>query len=185
MWNAPYQNVNNTDGRKELCEWSAMKHMAVKSLALQFRGAGSFLSNFYPCEIHIWGEVFTCTEAAYQFKKARHFHDENTARKIQTARTGIQAKYWSKSIRWIPDRVVSWLSQRRSVMHAILAVKFRVSKLRQRLLATGDARLIENVPSAEGFWGKSSNRNKPGENILGVILMQVRDFVRQRSIRLT
>ncbi|MEG7522666.1 MAG: hypothetical protein M3H12_06145, partial [Chromatiales bacterium] len=39
------------------------------------------------------------------------------------------------------------------IMYAVVAVKFRESHLRKRLLDTGNHRMIENVASGDSFWG--------------------------------
>ncbi|MEG7521926.1 MAG: NADAR family protein, partial [Chromatiales bacterium] len=120
------------------------------NMDVKFKGRGYFLSNFYPCKTHMWGENNSCTEAAYQYKKAIFNGDVITARKIQAARSGLQAKYLSRCIMVKRELTPSWMLQRRRIMYAVVAVQFRESHLRKRLLDTGNHRLIENVASGDG-----------------------------------
>jgi ribA/ribD-fused uncharacterized protein len=59
-------------------------------------------------------------------------------------------------------------------MREAVTAKFAQNEdLRQRLLATGDAQLVEKLPRfADSFWGVNSKG--VGENQLGRILMDVR-----------
>ena len=66
---------------------------------IYFRGGNSFLSNFYVCRIHAWGRAFNTVEAAYMYKKCVFYGDTETAEKMVATRTGLQAKYLSKTIR--------------------------------------------------------------------------------------
>ena len=58
-------------------------------------------------------------------------------------RSGLQAKYLSKSIREKDHLREEWNRKRYSVMYALLAVKFRDRYLRKRLLDTGSSELME------------------------------------------
>ena len=97
-------------------------------------------------------------------------------------RTGLQAKYLSKSIREMVQLRAEWNKQRYSVMYALVAVKFREATLRKRLLDTQQSELKEWVKSWEGYWSALSYSGQSGKNMLGRILMKVREFIRtQRS----
>ena len=64
------------------------------------------------------------------------------------------------------------------MMYALVAVKFRNRYLRKRLLDTGNSHLMEWVKSKEGFWSALTYNGQAGRNILGEILMRVREFIR-------
>ena len=66
---------------------------------IRFRGGKNYLSNFYVCRIHVWIREFTSVESAYQWRKCMHHGDMQTAEKMLSTRTGLQAKHLSKSIR--------------------------------------------------------------------------------------
>ena len=85
---------------------------------IYFRGGNSFLSNCYACRIHAWGHVFNTVEAAYMYRKSILYGDAETAEKMLAARTGLQAKYLSKTIREKEHLRAQWNKQSRSVMTA-------------------------------------------------------------------
>lgn len=67
--------------------------------------------------------------------------------------------------------VMLWLNRR----------KYLLPRFREALLATGDRPLVENSPS-DPFWGGRDRRGGfTGENLLGLVLMQVRAELRAAS----
>ena len=96
-------------------------------------------------------------------------------------RTGLQAKYLSKTIREKEHLRAQWNKQRRSVMTALVAIKFRDTTLRKRLLDTYPSPLMECVRSREGFWSMLTYTGQPGQNELGQILVNCREFVRKNQ----
>jgi ribA/ribD-fused uncharacterized protein len=65
-----------------------------------------------------------------------------------------------------------WHKLRERVLYRLLKLKFSNHGLRNRLLNTEDAELI-NLDNQDLFWGM--NWKGEGENRLGVLLMQLRD----------
>jgi len=63
------------------------------------------------------------------------------------------------------------------IMKAGLRDKFKVHSLRQRLLDTGDAKIMEDART-DFFWGICDGT---GQNWLGRLLMQVRDEIRDED----
>ena len=126
----------------------------------------------------MWNREFHSVESAYQWKKCVHNNDWTTAEKMVATRSGLQAKYLSKSIREKDHLREEWNRKRYSVMYALVAVKFRDRYLRKRLLDTGSSELMEWVKSKEGFWSALTYDGRAGQNMLGQILMQVRKFIR-------
>ena len=145
---------------------------------IRFRGGNNSLSMFYACRIRVWNKEFHSVESAYQWKKCVHNNDWKTAGKMVATRSGLQAKYLSKSIREKAHLREEWLRKRYSVMYALVAVKFRDRYLRKRLLDTGSSELMEWVKSKEGFWSSLTYAGRAGQNMLGQILMRVREFIR-------
>ena len=96
-------------------------------------------------------------------------------------RIGLQAKYLSKSIREKVHLCAEWNTHRYSVMYALVAVKFRDPTLRKRLLDTREAELKEWVQSREGYWSALTYSGQAGQNMLGQILMRVREFIRMHQ----
>ena len=148
---------------------------------VHFKSSNSYLSNFYACRIRVWGREFHTVESAYQWKKCMHNNDRDTAENMAATRTGLQAKRLSKNIREKVHLRESWNTQRRSIMYALVAVKFRDPYLRKRLLSTGERQLMEWVRSKEGFWGALTYDGRMGQNTLGELLMQLRKFIRNHQ----
>ncbi len=63
-------------------------------------------------------------------------------------------------------------------MHSVLRAKFAVPELRDALLATGDAELVEGNTWSDVYWGVCGGR---GRNQLGRTLMRIRDDIRRRA----
>ncbi len=135
-----------------------------------------FLSNFYEYRFFLRGklgrvEVFRTVEHYYQSRK---FAGTELVARILARRTpgGTKCLANAHRARWRPD----WNEIRLGVMYRGVAAKFTGSAwLRQELLRTGDAVLIEHSPT-DRFWGIGGRGD--GANHLGRILMRVRDELR-------
>ena len=134
------------------------------------------------CRIYAWGHAFNTVEAAYQYKKSIFYDDRETANKMLATRTGLQAKYLSTTIRVKVQLREQWNKQRRAVMAALIAIKFRDETLRKLLLDTHPSPLREFVRSKEAFWSALTNTGQPGgQNVLGQILVNCREFIREKN----
>ena len=102
-------------------------------------------------------------ESVYQCRKCVFYGDFETADKTLSKRTGLQAKYLSKTIKEKVHLRSEWNKQRRSIMYALAIIKFRNVALRKHLLGTQQAPLTECVINREGFWGLQSS-GLPGQN---------------------
>lgn len=124
-------------------------------------GDHSFLSNFYR-------SGRTTVEHHYQAAKT---DDPVWAARILAAPTPGQAK---KLGRKAPMRL-TWDDEKNAVMLVLLRLKFSNPDLAARLIATGDAELIEGNTWGDSYWGcvKVSGQWN-GENKLGKTLMAVR-----------
>lgn len=71
-----------------------------------------------------------------------------------------------------------WEEAKVGIMEELVRLKFTAhADLRARLLATGDAELIEGNNWNDRFWGVCRGQ---GQNQLGLILMKVRSELAQR-----
>ena len=129
----------------------------------RFAGQYRFLSNFYPCNVILDGVSYPSTVNAYQAAKTLDLH-ERWLFKVYTA---VQAKRAGKKLKLRSD----WESVKLGVMLDLLRKKFAHGAIRDQLLATGDAELIEGNTWGDTYWGVC---NGVGENMLGKLLMQVR-----------
>jgi ribA/ribD-fused uncharacterized protein len=130
-----------------------------------FRGEYRFLSNFYPAKVPFEGFIYPTVEHAYQAAKTFSQIEREVIRRCDTPG---QAKRVAKDISLRLD----WREIRIDVMKYLVREKFYLHKeLREKLLATGDAMLIEGNTWGDTFWGQCDGQ---GKNHLGLILMNVR-----------
>lgn len=125
-----------------------------------------FLSNFYCVPITYNGLTYQNSEAAFQAQKVL---DDEEKLPFTTA-SARQAKSLGRMVNLRRD----WEFVKVNLMLEITRAKFRLNPdLAEKLLATGNAMLIEGNSWNDTFWGVDSKNGK-GENYLGKILMCVR-----------
>ena len=130
-----------------------------------FRGKYFFLSNFYPAKVCYEGLMYKSAEAAFQAAKTL---DNDT----RIAFTKFNASIAKKEGRKIPLRK-DWEEIKFKVMYDIVKDKFsRNKKLKSLLVQTGNEYLQEENTWGDRIWGTC---NGYGQNMLGHILMQVRN----------
>lgn len=143
---------------------------SVQSEIRGFRGQYAFLSNFYPCMVEFEGGVYQSAEAAFQAAKTL---DKDVRKQFENL-LAYQARELGRRIQLRPD----WEQVKVQVMARIVWAKFTQNPdLAAKLLATGDALLVEDNDWGDTFWGVYKGQ---GENMLGRILMWVRDRLRKR-----
>lgn len=135
----------------------------------QFHGEHSFLSNFYLKDIKYKGIVYQSAEHLYQASKCSKVSDME---KIRNAKSPRSAKIIGRFVQMRPD----WEVKKTGVMEKILRLKFRNSKLKKLLRATGDVQLIEKNYWHDTFWGvcNCTKHKGTGQNMLGTLLMKIR-----------
>jgi N-glycosidase YbiA len=133
-----------------------------------FSGEYEFLSNFYPCEIILDRIKYPSIEHAFQAKKAV---DKESRYLILQCETPGKAKKMGRKIKIRDD----WESIKIGVMIKFLRQKFAYPELKEKLINTGDAELVEGNWWNDIFWGVC---NGVGENHLGKCLMQIRDEIK-------
>ena len=136
-----------------------------------FKDDNGFLSNFYPVEIELDGIVYPSVEHAFQSFKT---HDPEMKEKIKAAPKAWQAKRIGRNLK-LSMSVPAWNTLRVAIMYKLVKQKFSKEPFRSKLLATGNAELIEGNWWGDTFWGVSMGK---GENHLGKILMLVREELR-------
>lgn len=136
-----------------------------------FRGPYRFLSNFAPVNVrlHVGGylEFYPSVEHAYQAAKCL---DLDERRKIRLAPSPGAAKKLGKLVLLRPD----WETVKIGIMLDLLTQKFSQEPFRTKLIATGDAQLVESNTWGDIYWGVCNGK---GENVLGRLLMRVRSEV--------
>ena len=137
----------------------------------RFRGDHAFLSNFHRAPFRWQGNVWPTSEAAFQAAKTR---DERMRERIRKAPSPATAKRLGRRADLRPD----WEHVKDDVMHSILRAKFAVPELRDALLATGDAELVEGNTWGDTYWGVCAGK---GRNQLGRTLLRIRDEIRAHA----
>lgn len=131
-----------------------------------FRGEYGFLSNFYDCKVYYNGMTFKNSEAAYQAMKCFSAEEALSFQEHSAS----EAKYHGQLVKLRPD----WEQVKLGIMEEIVRAKFVQNvHLAKKLVATGDAELVEGNTWGDTYWGVDT-RKKKGENHLGIILMELR-----------
>lgn len=147
----------------------------------EFQGDYRFLSNFWPAPVTFDEIEYPSVEHAYQAAKTL---DPDERRRIAALATPAEAKTAGRALASRGLQRADWEQVKVDVMEQCVREKFtRHADLRAKLLATGDAELIEGNDWGDRVWGVSPppSRGGVGENRLGKILMSVRDELRGRA----
>lgn len=129
------------------------------------------LSNLFRSTVTFEGREYPTAEHAYQAGKPRR---PAVREWILSAPTPALVAMAAHGLYWW-DIAPGWSKTKHARMHAVLHAKFtQHDALRELLLSTGDARLVEcgrvDTP-VNREWGEVNGR---GRNMLGVLLMAVR-----------
>ena len=158
---------------------------------IPFKSHQNVLSNFYMCDIKMFGQSFPSAEHAYQWKKAIDTGNKRLAEDILLAEHAGKAKRLSKDI--TADLSIQWEQNSLPVMQSIVDAKAeQVPEFRQKLLETEGCHLAE--ATRDKYWAsglsiedteKINPKFYPGENRLGHLLMETRDILFSISDEMT
>ena len=152
-----------------------------------FYGDKEIYSNFYPAEFEIDARTFPTSEHYFMYTKAMRFDPDGpvTYKKLMSA-SPAEAKKLGRQIRFFDAGVWNTIDQEN--MYAACFAKFSQNpELRKQILATGDDIIAECSPR-DRKWGIGMGKNNPdaqntdkwrGRNLLGNVLMRVRDALRR------
>jgi len=145
-----------------------------------FRNEYDFLSNFFVAPVTWRDQKFSTSEHAYQWAKTDDPEEQKTIlvyvmeSGYEMPTTPGQAKSAGKAV----TKRADWEQTRLDIMYDILKAKFTQNwDLRQRLLETGDAELVEGNSWHDNTWGAcrcSECAKKEKTNFLGMLLMRLR-----------
>ncbi len=136
--------------------------------------AHGWCSNFAPYPIRLNGKTWPTSEHFFQAQK---FADPADQEAVRNARTPMLAARMGRDRKRKLRR--DWESVKVSVMRQAVQAKFtQHAQLTQLLLKTGDARIIEHTEQ-DDYWGDGGDGH--GRNMLGRILMEVREALSQRT----
>jgi ribA/ribD-fused uncharacterized protein len=142
---------------------------------IQFYGVsgehGCF-SNFSPHPITLKGKTWSTSEHYFQAQKFAGTPDEEEVRQAKSPM--VAARMGRSRKRPLRD---DWESVKDQLMHEAVRAKFaQHADLREVLLATGDATIVEHTEN-DRYWGDGGDGS--GQNKLGRILMRVREELRR------
>ena len=150
----------------------------MNKLIDSFTGEYEFLSNFYNCPIEYEGITYLNSEAAFQAAKTLDIKEREEFSNLPPNK----AKAKGRKVNLRED----WEEMKFHIMYEIVKNKFLQNpNLLEKLIATGDAELIEGNWWHDNIWGdckceKCANQFKT--NWLGKILMLVRQEVKNGEL---
>lgn len=148
--------------------------MTIYFYAVREKPSGCF-SNF-SAHGFILDQLYWATSEHYF--QAQKFFNTPYLEKVRQTKTPKDAANMGRS-RALPLRS-DWEQVKDEVMRNGVLQKFRTHvDIREILLATGDELLVENSP-IDYYWG--CGKDGSGKNKLGLILMEVREILRNESL---
>ena len=138
---------------------------------------GAF-SNLYKRTVVFEGVTYATSEHAYQAGKPRK---DNVREWILSAPSPALVAMAAHGL-YVWDVAPNWSKIKFERMRAVLVAKFsQHDDLRELLLSTGDARLVETATVKNPVnleWGEVNGK---GRNMLGVLLMEVRTILMEKG----
>lgn len=139
-----------------------------------------YLSNFYPAMVKSEGITFPTVEHAYQASKSNDPADWLRISRVKATDAGYIKRYGRK-IKLRKD----WNMIKLSIMRRFLKQKFEnYDNLKNQLLSTGDAILVEGNYWHDNYWGDcrcEKCSEIKGQNQLGKMLMKIRGDLSAKS----
>ena len=147
-----------------------------------FFSSSSPLSNFYPCPLIIDNMQYDHVEQFYQMQKAYFAGRPDIARKIHCAVSPIECKVLGDSLTVKND---DWLPEAKRAMQKACEVKFNQFDVPKKFLLDTKDKVIAEA-TTDKTWGTGLRLNDPkiadnkweGGNLMGQILMTIRDSIR-------
>lgn len=125
-----------------------------------------YMSNYKKARFFIYGRWWNWVEAPYQAQKTSNADEYEF---IWKARTNIEARELGQKVTVRED----WEEIKVRVMKECVIAKFLQHKdLRDQLMTTGNEEIVEDS-NVDWFWGCGADGS--GKNMLGKVLMEVRD----------
>ncbi len=167
-------DVSNIDCQMGCLAWTTCPlSQAQHAVIERFFGDHIFLSNFYYADLTIGEYTYPTLEHAYQARKTRSLRWQERIRRAPTPKVAKRLGYQ------VPLRA-DWENIKLQLMKDLIRQKFATDThpaLTAKLLATGDALLVEGNTWGDRFWGVDRAIGL-GLNHLGRILMDMREEVR-------
>ncbi|CAG9318765.1 unnamed protein product [Blepharisma stoltei] len=131
-----------------------------------------YLGNFYPSPMTVHGISYPTVEHYYHSQK---FSDPEIIERIRSAPTPKMAERIASEYEWNTEE---WEEIKENVMRFGIFSKFKQNpELKEKLLATGTAKLVEDNHK-DAFWGGSIEGS---ENKMGKLLMDLREQLKKAA----
>jgi N-glycosidase YbiA len=131
-------------------------------------------SNFAPYPVRIGEKLWPTSEHYFQAQK---FEQAEHQEKIRQTKSPMIAARMGRD-RKKPLRR-DWESVKVAIMREVVRAKFNQHDgIRQILLSTGDAKIVEHTEN-DSYWGDGGDGS--GKNMLGRILMEIREELRRAA----
>jgi|SRR5690606_1101691 len=151
-----------------------------------FWGSDSPFSNWYMCPFVHAGIQYNCSEQYMMYQKARLFKDFDVAEMIMDQSHPRKQKFLGRQVRSFDEHI--WMEECQGIMFSGLKSKFvQDTYCLNTILDSGDTILVEASPY-DKIWGIGMTEDDPrahdpskwqGQNLLGNVLMKVRDEIRR------
>lgn len=143
----------------------------------QFKDDYHWLSNFYPCEVTYQSITYPTVEHYYVAMKVT---DPEIRLFVSQIETPGRAKRYGRKLEKEDKVRADWEEIKFSVMRYGLEQKFQQKHFCRLLLATGDETIQEGNTWNDTYWGVDLDTGE-GSNILGKLIMSIRDKLRSSS----
>jgi N-glycosidase YbiA len=131
-------------------------------------------SNFSPHPIKLDGKIWPTSEHYFQAQK---FEADEYREQIRKQKSPMIAARMGRDRKKRLRR--DWESKKDDVMRKAVRAKFEQhDDIRAVLLGTGSAKIVEHTEN-DSYWGNGGDGS--GKNMLGRILMQIRDALKRRN----
>ena len=140
------------------------------------------LSNFFKSDVYIEGCRYTSMEQYISYRKAMLFDEPSVAKEVMATSDPSVQKHKVRNLKKFNHEM--WSQTTSEILQPALLEKFRQNdRLREALLATGDAEIAE-ASASDCLYGIGLSLNNPdavnkslwkGENLQGAALVSVRE----------
>lgn len=143
-----------------------------------------FMSNWFKSKFSVKGYTYNCGEQYMMHMKALLCGDVPTANKIMESQFPSEQKFFGRCVQNYDE--AAWSANRVHLMVVGLREKFKQNpSLGKQLKDTGDRIIVEASPE-DTIWGVGLHETDPlildeknwkGQNLLGQVLMKVRETI--------
>lgn len=147
-----------------------MSHEDIRWFVREYRWLSNFFRTPEPIKLdEEWGYI--STEHAYMSMKSNDVQWKEFCRDTEKASV-VKTESYKIALR--PD----WEDIKVDVMRRCLRIKFSQEPLRTQLLATENCHIEEGNNHGDEYWGVSLETGV-GKNMLGILLMETRNWLRR------